>query len=342
MPSRFVPPRCPNQRCSQFRKPTPDFFTRQGWFHPLCRNQAVPRFRCRHCRRGFSRQTFRADFRDHRPDLNAKVIQLLSSGIGLRQCARLLQISRRCLELKARKIGFQLRGLNQNLKPQLEGKVIFMLDEMETFEQCRSTKPLTLPVLIEKESAFVVSARCAPIKPSGSMPEWRKQLIARREGLEGKRRHGGRWCIRRVFRDGRSMVAAGAKVEVISDEKTVYRTLAREVFGDCLSRIRQFPGKAARNVRNPLFRINLTNAMARDLNGRLRRRSWLVSKRRWFLDLQLEYFRAWRNFHRTRFNRDKKTPAEILGITKRCMTPHEMVSWRQDWGALSCRLAGLV
>ena len=45
------------------------------------------------------------DYRDHRPDLNPKLFELLASGIGLRQSSRLLGLSRRCLELKHRKIG---------------------------------------------------------------------------------------------------------------------------------------------------------------------------------------------------------------------------------------------
>ena len=42
----------------------------------------------------------------------------------------------------------------------------FELDEMETFEGCRSTRPLTLPVVIEAESMFIVDARCAPCAPT--------------------------------------------------------------------------------------------------------------------------------------------------------------------------------
>ena len=45
--------------------------------------------------------------------------------------------------------------------------------------------------------------------------------------------------------------------------------------------------KEPRDQRNPLKHINLTNAMARDLNGRLRRESWLVSKARRYLRMQL-------------------------------------------------------
>ncbi|MEM7205937.1 MAG: hypothetical protein AAF628_37125, partial [Planctomycetota bacterium] len=86
---------------------------------------------------------------------------------------------------------------------------------------------------------------------------------------------------------------------------------------------------------NPLFPINHTEAMARNLTGRLRRESWLVSKRRWFLNRQLALYCAYRNFVRPRFNRDRSTPAQLLGWLHRPLTANEVFSWRQDWGTLS-------
>jgi hypothetical protein len=86
---------------------------------------------------------------------------------------------------------------------------------------------------------------------------------------------------------------------------------------------------------NPLFPINHTEAMMRDLQGRLRRESWLVSKKRRYLDLAVQLWMAYRNYVRRRFNFDDRTPAQVLGFVPRRMTPGELLSWRQEWGALS-------
>ena len=117
----FNPPRCPNRNCSFHLSPAPDtrWFARHGQYQPLCRPHPVQRFRCLGCRRRFSRQTFRMDYRDHRPDLNPKLFELLASGVGLRQSSRLLGLSLRCLELKYRKIARHLRRLNLNLQAPL-------------------------------------------------------------------------------------------------------------------------------------------------------------------------------------------------------------------------------
>jgi hypothetical protein len=75
--------------------------------------------------------------------------------------------------------------------------------------------------------------------------------------------------------------------------------------------------------------------MARDLMGRLRRQSWLVSKKRRYLDVALALFIAWRNLVRRRFNFDEESPAQVLEFAPRRMTEEELLSWRQEWGRRS-------
>ena len=58
----------------------------------------------------------------------------LASGMGLRQCGRILPLSRRCTELKARKISRHLGRVHRNLIEQMPEGCKFSLDEMETFE----------------------------------------------------------------------------------------------------------------------------------------------------------------------------------------------------------------
>jgi hypothetical protein len=75
-------------------------------------------------------------------------------------------------------------------------------------------------------------------------------------------------------------------------------------------------------------------AMTRDNMGRLRRRSWLVTKVGEQLHNHLALFTVYRNYVRQRFNRDRKkeTPARILKLLPRQLFEHEVLAWRQDWG----------
>jgi len=331
----FQPPRCPNRRCPRHLDPTPRFFTRQGSYRPRCRAHAVPRFQCKTCGKGFSRQTFRADYRDHRPSLNARLFELLASGVGLRQSARILGLSRHCTELKARKIARHLRRVNLNLRGPLPGGATFQLDELETYEGRRNTRPLSVPVLIETNSRYMVWAEAAPIRPRGRMTKAREAAIAADELRFGRRKDLSRRSVERTLKRGAELAKGLRTVALSTDEKSTYPRLAREVFGRRRLRHQRTNSKRKRDERNPLFPINHTEAMSRDLMGRLRRNSWLVSKKRRYLDLGLALWMAWRNLVRRRFNTDAESPAQRLGFVPRRLTETELLSWRQDWGRLS-------
>ena len=331
----FQPPRCPNRRCCQHLDPAPKFYVRKGFYRPLCRAHPVPRFRCKTCGKGFSRQTFRCDYRDHRPSLNATLFRLLASGIGLRQSARFLGLSRHCTELKARKIARHLRRLNLNLRGPLPIGASLQFDELETYEGRRNTRPLSVPILIERRSRYAVWAEAAPIRPRGRMSAARERAIAADERKYGKRRDLSQRSVERTLRRGAELSEGMGLVALFTDEKSTYPNTARRIFGRGRLFHHRTNSKVLRDKWNPLFPVNHTEAMARDLMGRLRRDSWLVSKKRRYLDLGLALWMAWRNYVRKRFNTDEESPAQLLGFTPRRMTETEMLSWRQDWGSRS-------
>lgn len=331
----FRPPRCPYRDCPEHRRPRVDFHRLHGSYRVKCRAHPVPRFRCTTCARTFSRQTFRMDHRDHRPDLNARLLRVLASGIGLRQAARHLGLTRRCTELKFRKLARHLRRLNLNLQGALPEGAVLQLDELETYEGRRNTRPLSVPVLIERESRFIVWAEAAPIRPRGKMTKSRLEAIADDERRFGRRKDLSQRSVRRTLERGAVLSRHLPFVVLSTDEKTTYRPLAEQAFGRERLVHLQTSSKLARTTWNPLFAINSTEAMARDLLGRLRRESWLVSKARRYLDLGLQLFMAYRNLVRRRFNDDEQSAAQRLGFVTRRLSWGETLSWRQDWGRRS-------
>ena len=182
----FRPPRCPNRDCVQHHSPSADFYIRKGYYRALCRAHPVPRFQCRSCGRGFSRQTFRADYRDHRPALNARLFLSLASGIGLRRSARKLGLSLGATESKARKIGRHLESLNLNLRGPLPETSGFVFEEVQGFGDRRNARPFSFPMWVERESRFVLWAR-AETSRSPARGEPREKTA-----LEGERRIGPR------------------------------------------------------------------------------------------------------------------------------------------------------
>lgn len=111
----FEPPRCPHAECPMHSNPTPDFFIRRGYYRSTVKPYPIPRFQCRGCLRRFSRQTFQDDYRDKKPHLNVLVFQWLWSGFGYRHSARKLEITRRNLVNKARKIRRNMGKLDRSL-----------------------------------------------------------------------------------------------------------------------------------------------------------------------------------------------------------------------------------
>lgn len=330
----FHPPRCPNARCPEHQPSDRSFFVRKGVYRARCRKEPVPRFRCRTCGRGFSRQTFRADYRDHRPELNERVFQSLASGVGLRQTARNVGLSLSSTVRKFRKIARHASRLNRNLRADLPSWAGLMFDEFETYETRRNSRPLTVPFLIEPASRFVLWARAATIRPHGRMSEARRRAIFDDELRFGPRKDTSRRAILRAFESARALTVRCSVVRLATDEKTVYPALAREAFGSRLVH-RRTSSRILRGTWNPLFAINNMEAIARDLLGRLRRNSWLVSKKRRRLDLGMQIWIAYHNFVRRRVNADPRTPAQTLGFVDRRMRIREVLAWRQDWGARS-------
>ncbi len=331
----FKPAFCPWRDCSQHLAPAPHFFLRHGYYHPNCRSRPVPRFRCRACRRTFSRQTFRMDYRDHRPDLNTKLFDLVTMGVGIRMASRRLGLSQRCTELKLRKIARHLRQLNLNLRRPLEGSVEIQFDELESFEGHRSFRPLSIPVLLERSSRYYIWSESAPIRPKGKMTPARLKRLAIEEERHGTRKDRSREACRRTLERGGDLLAKDATVILFTDEKRSYPPLAKAAFGDSLLVHLKTNSKLARTTWNPLFPINHEDARMRDMLGRLRRESWLASKRRRYLDLALHVQMAFRNLIQARFNHDKESPAQLLGFVSRRLTLGEALSWSQRFGKRS-------
>lgn len=327
----FTPPRCPNRDCVQHVRPEPGFYRRRGLYFPRCRSSGIQRYRCKTCKCSFSRQTFRHDYRDRRPEANVPLFLLMTSGVGFRQAGRVLEMDLRAVQKKQRKIARTLGFLHGNLCQSLPADRTWLLDEEETYE-CASIRPLTMPVLIERQTWFVVATAVGSIRRLAPAGTARRRRQEHEEQKSGPRPDQSSECVRTVLDDLARKVPHG-NVLLQTDQKASYATIARGVFGERLTHATT-AGTRIRDTHNPLFPINTTLAMTRDNCGRLRRRSWLVTKKAERLQEHLFVFAAYRNYVRKRFNRDKstETPAKFLGLLPRNVRRSEILAWRQDWG----------
>ncbi|MCA8979567.1 MAG: hypothetical protein KDC14_06040 [Planctomycetes bacterium] len=212
---------------------------------------------------------------------------------------------------------------------------ILQFDEFETYEGRRNTRPVSVPILIERKSRFVIWAESASIRPHGRMSRQRLRAIQQEEERTGPRRNNSARGVVRTLKRATALLPEDAVVCLETDQKPTYPIHARIVFAGRKLIHSRTNSELARLTWNPLFPINHTEAMLRDLLGRTRRQSWLASKRRRYLDLGLQMWIAYRNLVRRRFNFDDSTPAQLVGALDRRLRLGELVSWRQDWGRKS-------
>ena len=324
---RFVPPFCPNRACCFNKSPTAHFAWAHGRYHCASLNRSVPRFLCSGCRRTFSRATFRFSYRQKKPLVDAPLMNMLCSGVSLRGAARLLDINRKTVFRKLSRIARHSRRLHQTRLASHTISGTFQLDELETFETNRYS-PLSVPVLIEKHSYFVVSTATAPIRRKGRMTAAQSAKRAQLERLHGRRRSGSDAAVARCLASLARHASRPVRLE--SDRKPAYGAICRQLLREQVHHFTH-DSRARRDRANPLFPINHTNAMLRYCLARLRRRSWCVTRLRAWLQLALDLYAAWFNYCRGITIKTPISPAQALGLASRKLKTTEWLSWRQDW-----------
>jgi len=329
----FQPPFCVYPACPSRQPGSPFLWHRAGRFARRVDGRQVQRFRCRSCGRRFSAQSFRLDFRQQKPQVNAALLSLLVSKVTHRQSARVLRVDRKTVHRRLRLWGPALRGWHGVFLRRARAggglRGSFSLDELETFEQDRRLQPVTMPVVIHRKTRFVVHLETAALPSRGRLSppdEARRQRMAE---ACGRRRSGSRPAVKRCLEALRAVRPPGALLDLVTDQKRTYPVLVREVFGNRIAAHVQESSRRARNTLNPMFAINHTLAMLRDQVSRLVRRSWGASKRRDQLALHSWVWVAWRNYVRPVTNdRPRVTAAMVLGLARRRFANADLLRWR--------------
>ena len=327
----FRPPRCAHADCPS-RKGTSFQWRRRGTYTRKCDGQVVPRFQCLACSRGFSRQTFRLDFRLRKTELHFGLFDLLISKVTHRQSARLLGCNRKTVHHRLKLLAAHTRAYQDQLLERAKAKGglpgSFQFDELETFEHDRRLCPVTMPVLIETKSYFVVDVAVGTLPARGKLAPRHKERKEARVAAEGKRRNGSRAAVESCIRKLAKVLPDEKRVVIATDHKTSYGAILRNELGARVTHV-QHSSTAQRSFNNPLFPINHTLAMLRDGVSRLVRRNWGASKKREWLARHAWVWIAYRNYVRSITNHAKKTSSAMaLGLVPDLLTSADLFTWR--------------
>ncbi len=94
---RFEPHFCPNPDCTSRAREDAFRFRRMGYYRRRCDGRKVQRFQCRACRRSFSVQTFRPDYRFKLPHQDRRIFRALVEKVGQRRTARIFGLDRKSI-----------------------------------------------------------------------------------------------------------------------------------------------------------------------------------------------------------------------------------------------------
>jgi hypothetical protein len=252
--------------------------------------------------------------------------------VTLRQTSRILGCSRSTIAHRLELIGKHCERFHRwrvsRARDRHLRSVAFQLDELETFEHSRRLAPVTMPVLVERRTFFIVDLKTAALPARGGLRAADRARKESRERLHGRRRSGSMKAVERCFEALDSVRSGKSPLRVQTDRKASYAAILNRRFGGDLLHER-YPSGARRDYRNPLFPINHTLAMMRDGISRLVRRTWAASKLKQRLERHAWIWAVWRNYVRGITNQAYETsPAMALGLEDKKWRMSEVCAWK--------------
>jgi transposase-like protein len=325
-PGGFVPPHCPNPNCRFHNPLTPGWrFKKAGFFSRRRRPHRVQRYRCHACLRHFSRQTFDVTYWLKRPDVLPALLTKTVGCMANRQIARDLGVSPRTVDGQLARLARHCLLFHALRIAHSPPPAAVVVDGFETFELSQYF-PFHFNLCVDKHSDFILAFTDSELRRKGRMtPEQR----ARRRELESRFGRPDPKAVRRhmhtLLRDA---LGAAPAVTIHSDEHTAYPPAFRSLPARVSHRVT--PGSAPRTPQNPLFPVNLLDALIRHSQAGHKRETIAFAKRRAASAERLAIFLVWRNYIKGRRekSRTSPTPAMVRGLAARPLTVARILATR--------------
>jgi len=289
-------------------------FRRVGFFDRQRPPYRVQRFRCVHCGRYFSTQTFSVNYWLRRPDLLRPIFHQLLGCSAYRQIARQYGVSPTTVQTHAARLGRHCLLFHQQLRPpQILEPVV--LDGFQSFEFSQY-HPTWFHLLLGGPSHFLYGFTESELRRSGRM---RPQQKRRRAQLE---LHLGRPRPRSIEDE----VVALFQILAPRPQNLVLETDDHSDYPRALHRLphlqvqhRVTSSKAPRTAHNPLFAANLADLLIRHCGANHKRETIAFSKRRQSAAERLWSFVVWRNYMKSVSEKRPQgpSPAMLVGLTER-------------------------
>ena len=336
----FRPPFCPWPDCREHRRRRRDYrFDRHGTYSTR-RRPKVPRFRCRTCRRSYSRQSFTTSYYLKRPELLLPAAAGLVAGSAHRQIARSLGCSPSTITRLSARLGRHAMLLQALALEALRGRTLEPLaaDHFETFEFTQDL-PFGVLTLVGRDSWFVYGLDPAPHARTGHRTRLQEDRLRARPPRAGR---GG---FRGSFSRGLDLLLAlgGAhhRIRLACDGKADYLDALRRHRRESRFQLQvhpnppRGPGGAPRSAEalardRALRSVDQFHSLLRHTRADQKRETIAFGRRLNAIMERLFLTAGWRNFIKGGSERrpDPVTPAMRLGLTGVPWTWRELLSRR--------------
>ncbi len=282
---------------------------KRGFYRRPSDNKKIQRFLCKHCKKGFSQQTFAIDYRQQKRWFNQSCFLTLCSGVSQRRASYIFNVVPRTIARRVRKFG-EICEKNLCKYRETRNKANDVeFDEMESFIHTK-LKPVTIPIAVEKKTRKVLALSIGNIGAKGLL----KQLSIQKYGKRPSERLSS---LKNMTQSLKTCVSPTARFS--SDKCPLYPKLIRDNFPQASHTTCKGArgaivglGELKKTVFDPIFTLNHTYAMFRDNLKTLSRRTWATAKRKDRL-LLLLYIYAW--FHNLWLDRKQQKPKLEIFVT---------------------------
>jgi transposase-like protein len=324
-PKQFTPPFCPNAICRFHVFPQGWRFRKAGFYPRMTPPHKIQRYRCAHCRRFFSSQTFSTTYWLKRPELLPCAFEAMLSGTGLRQLARFRACSPSTLMAHVARLGRHCLLAHQFLRPRHAPRAPIVVDGFESFEFSQFF-PLHVNIAVDADTHFIYAFNDAPLRRKGRMTARQKK---KRQQMERRLGRPDPKAIERSMAElVRMAVPTGNAVTIQSDEHPAYIRAFRRV-RDVKITHRTTSSKAARTAGNPLFAVNRVDLWTRHNGANHKRETIAYSKRRQAVMERFALLAFWLNYMKP-FSEKKRdaSPGKKMGRIDKKLGLKELLSRR--------------
>ena len=329
---------CTNPHCKNFWQSNhtdPDWCKEHGTYCTKAFG-TVQRYRCQHCGKTFSDQSFSIDYWVHRPIDYLPLITALVSTSGQGNLTRFSGVRYEVIQNRYERLSRMFLALHDRLRSHINTEDLMVLDGFESFATSQYF-PNNINILTGARSEYIYGMSFAQLRRKGRMSEKQRK---RRKELEDQ--YG------RAAPDAVEMAVASlisdlcrhlddterGKVTLRTDKHKAYpRALGRVQKAHKNIRHEQYSSHAPRGLSNPLFAVNYVDRQIRKDQVNHVRESVQFARCPAAMMVRLTIYQMYHNYlmpKRVRAQRkgDWQTRGEFLGLNS-----HQVAGCiREFWG----------